>query len=48
MLRYEVTLEVEPGVAAALETWKRNHFARRFPSGVSVSRETWEELDTWE
>ena len=98
MLRYEVTLEVEPGLAAALETWMRrthipdmgatgcflrirfdrasetryrtcyhapttadlnrylaehasemrDQFARRFPSGVSVSRETWEELDTWE
>ena len=26
----------------------RDQFARRFPSGVSVSREIWEELDTWE
>ena len=98
MLRYEVTLEVEPGLAATLETWMwrthvpemgatgcflrirfdrasetryrtcyhaataadlnryfaehapemRDQFARRFPSGVSVSREVWEELDTWE
>jgi len=98
MLRYEVTLEVEPGLAAALETWMRrthipdmvatacflrirfdrasetryrtcyhaataadlnrylaehatemrNQFARRFPSGVTISRETWEELDSWE
>ena len=98
MLRYEVTLDVEPGLAAALEAWMRrthvpemgatgcflrirfdrasdtrfrtcylaaaaadlnrylaehapemrDRFARRFPSGISVSRETWEELDTWE
>jgi hypothetical protein len=98
MLRYEVTLDVEPGLAAALETWMRrthipemgatgcflrirfdrasdtlfrtcyaaataadlnrylaehapdmrDRFARRFPSGISVSRETWKELDTWE
>jgi hypothetical protein len=98
MLRYEVTLDVEPGLAAALETWMRrthipdigatgcflrirfdrasetryrtcyhadttadldryfaehapqmrNEFAQRFPSGVSISRETGEELDTWE
>jgi hypothetical protein len=26
----------------------RDRFARRFPSGISVSRETWEELETWE
>jgi Domain of unknown function (DUF4286) len=98
MLRYEVTLEVEPGLAATLEAWMRrthvpdigatgcflrirfdrasetryrtcyhaataadlnrylaehapemrDQFARRFPSGISVSREVWEELDTWE
>lgn len=98
MLRYEVTLDVEPRLAEALEAWmRRTHvpdmgatgcflrirfdrasetryrtcyhaatvadlnrylaehapgmraqFARRFPSGISVSRETWEELDTWE
>ena len=98
MLRYEVTLEVEPRLAAALEAWmRRTHipeigvtgcflrirfdrasdtrfrtcyhaataadlnrylaehapemraqFARRFPSGVSVSRETWDEIETWE
>jgi hypothetical protein len=98
MLRYEVTLEVEPRLAAALEAWMRrthvpemgatgcflrirfdrasgtrfrtcyhaataadlnrylaehapemrDRFSRRFPTGISVSRETWEELDTWE
>jgi hypothetical protein len=98
MLRYEVTLDVEPRLAAALEAWmRRSHvpgigatgcflrirfdrasetryrtcyhaattadlnrylvehapemraqFVRQFPSGVTVSRETWEELETWE
>lgn len=25
----------------------RDHFQQRFPSGVSVSRETWEQLQSW-
>ena len=98
MLRYEVTLDAEPRLTAALDTWMRrthvpemaatgcflrirfdrasesrfrtcyhaattadlnrylaehapemrSRFAERFPSGVSVARETWEELETWE
>ncbi len=98
MLRYEVTLEVDPSLAQAVESWMcrthvpeiaatecflrirfdrasdtrfracyhattqgdlnrylaehapemRERFARRFPSGVTVTRETWTERETWE
>lgn len=98
MLRYEVTLEVGPGLSEAIETYmRREHipdmgstgcflrirfdrasetrfrtcyhaeteadlnrylaehaeglrkkFMRRFPSGVTVTRETWVERGTWE
>jgi hypothetical protein len=98
MLRYEVTLDVDPGLSEAIETYmRREHipeiratgcflrirfdrasdtrfrtcyhakgradldryvaehsaslradFARRFPKGVAVTRETWEERETWE
>lgn len=98
MMRYEVTLDVEPKLAAAVESWMRrthlpemgatgcflrirvdaasdtrfrtcyhaasaadlnrylaeyapkmrDRFAQRFPSGVTVTRETWRERETWE
>lgn len=98
MLRYEVTLDVEPALASAVERWMcrthvpemaatgcflrirfdrasdtrfrtcyhaaapadlnrylaehapdmRTRFARKFPSGITVSRETWTERETWE
>jgi hypothetical protein len=98
MLRYEVTLDVEPGLAGSVAQYmRRTHipeigatgcflrirldrasdtrfrtiyhaatstdlnrylaehasdmrarFTSRFPSGVTVIRETWEELATWE
>ena len=98
MVRYEVTVDVQPGQAEAFEAWmRRTHipevgitgcflrirfdragetrfrtcyharneadlnrylaehasglrekFARRFPSGTTVTRETWTERQTWE
>ena len=98
MLRYEVTLDVEPALSKSLETYmRRQHipeiaatgcflrirfdrasetrfrtcyhaeteahlnrylaehadglrgkFARKFPSGMTVTRETWLERETWE